>query len=423
MKTRRQASTVVCLALLLGCRQLIGVADPDPPLRCDASAFRDAACGSCLATGCCEALDACRAETACTTLVDCVASCADDACRATCERTTRIDPKSAAVFACQASRCGTACGLPCGGAGIPITGCKPCADACCADGSAFRASIDGQLLRGCRAACAATDAACREACVSLHVEGAHLERTANECVANACNLGSDWSCVGRLDLPRANPTAGLSMSGVNVDIQAIDAETLAPIANADVKGCSRDQINCEAPPFGTVKTSTRGTALVSVRDPSGAYPGFIEIAHPSYVPVLIWFAPPLRSDIRFGVEMSSKALFQQLERSSGVAFGADRGHLLVVPVDCHDATARGVSVRASTADGLSRTAYISGISTGGPTFDFTRQAGEGAGVVFNLPAGATVVKTRVEDLCLDTASPVVVIRPGALSFIVLPPLP
>jgi hypothetical protein len=382
---------VAFLALVVSCRQVIGVADREPPLRCEAPPGVSAACGSCLATTCCFEADA----------------SAD---------------RAAALAACKAEKCADACGLTCGGAGSPIVGCQPCSSACCSDGAAFQSSLDGQLLLACRASCPAGDITCREACANLHAEGAHLERAADECITSACSIAADWSCVGRVD--RTPP----GTAPIALDVVVFDIETNQPLSGMTVKGCTADDLACSTAPFGTATTNASGAARVLIPSPAtgGArsYGGFVEIARDDYVTGLLWFDPPLTESTTVGVVLPSKTLLSNLSATSGVVIDATRGIVGVGTRDCANGGAAGVSIAVSTADAATRVSYRRGNAAGGPSLDFsvTSTSDLATAIVFDVPPGPATVTARADALCLDYASTQLAVRANAVSIVFLGPL-
>jgi len=426
MRAREKA--VLCLVVLgvalLSCRQVVGIADPDPPLRCDAPESTLPSCRACLVGQCCAELATCQADEACRTLRTCVAACSDDACRATCESKTKLGETAAAVYACEASRCDVDCGLPCGGAGLPFAGCAPaggsCAATCCSEGKAFRADVAGQHLRACRAACGSNDFACRETCANRHEEGADLEQAARECVSRACSLQGDWSCIGQVESVKG------SAAVLNVRVYVRDLETLLPLSGVTVKGCSVSDITCQTPPHGTATTGTKGFAELSVTlAPAAgidAYPGFIELQRSDYPPVLAYFLPPITTNTVFDIAIFSR---KSLENLAGGVLSTDRGMVTFGALDCRMRPAPGVSFRASTSDARTRRFYATKASTSASLLDFQANVTTdlGYGGFFDVPTGRVTVTSRVEHLCVDSASAEVGVRAGAITNVYLPPSP
>lgn len=423
MRSGQQARTwttaLAAFVVLVSCRQVIGVEDREPPLRCDAPRTPLASCGACLAGTCCVELDACRADPACARYLDCAAPCTDDTCRTTCAASLGENTHAATLLACEAARCGDACGLVCGGAGSPIVGCQPCASACCADGTAFRADADGELLLQCRAKCADADIGCRERCVNAHAEGASLEAAAGECVRAACGVLSDWSCLGRT-------ARGLPGNGpVSIGIQIIDVDTSAPLEGFTVKGCPKDDIACTAPFVSTV-TNANGATRITVPANGGggtSYRGFIELSRDDYVTNLLWFDPPVTTTTTLRVNATSKALLASISATSGVTVDPTRGFLALSAYDCSRFRAPGISFRVSSADAATRTGYLRGQVAGGPSLDFgaTTTTDDGSAVLVNVPAGPTTITAHVDALCRDLTSTSVVVRANAATSIELWP--
>jgi len=420
-------ASVVALAALVAlssCRQAVGIGDPDPPPSCRSPTFQAAgACGDCLVDRCCGELDACHGDILCGALLDCVAACKDDACRAACEMRSKLTETSAALFACQASRCESACGLACGGAGAPFTSCEPCAAGCCAEGTAFRGDLDGQRLRACRAMCNVSDFGCREGCANVHARGADLERTARECVVRACSVIGEWSCVGRVE-PRKATT-----ETITIEVTASDSQSRAPLAGVTIKGCTSSDLDCAAPPFGTAVTAADGRARITVTLNAipgiDAYPGFLELDREGFFPHLVYFVPALAADTSMGLEMTPISITKQVEQLSGVALAPDRGALVVQTRDCAGMLAPGVSLAADTADAASRTFYFANASSATGTLDFQAKATTevGLGGIFNVPAGVVRLTTSVNALCIDPVHAAVGVRPGALTFVNTGPTP
>jgi len=229
--------------------------------------------------------------------------------------------------------------------------------------------------------------------------------------------------VGRID-PPSPPTGQFE-----VGIQAVDSQTEQLLPGVTVKACSKDAIDCTGKaPFGEGTTGPDGVAnipiLIGAIGASG-YPGFLEITRDGYYPMLLWFDPPVTISTFIAIDLFSKTLLDEELRSSDLALDDKRGAVDVVAVDCHRVAASGASVHASTADASSRTAYVRDRAAAGQLLDFTAKTTitTGAGIVFNVPPGPTEVSTRVEDLCLETAKSSIVVRAGAMSLVILGPLP
>ncbi len=414
--------TLGVLAAIASCRQVVGIADRDAPLECSAPTFASGpACGACLVDQCCAELTACEADPLCRSLLECTAACTDDACRTQCEAMSKLDEASAALAACEASRCDGTCGLACGGAGAPVTGCLSCASACCAEGKAYRGDLAGQRLRACRGTCPKGDFACSEACSNTHPEGAHLERAARECVARACGAAGDWSCIGNVER-RKSSTEGSIVFFVAVS----DATTLEPLKGVTAKSCAASDVDCQAP-LSTATTSTQGqvalTILLAPEKGVDAFAGFVELTSPGYLPHLVYFVPPPTAHVGIAIGLLSTSAAEQLRGVAGVALAPDRGALGIAGQDCGSVARAGVSFSVDTADADSRRFYSRSPSAGGAEYDFaaTSTTDVGFGGFFNLRAGTVTVTSRVDHLCVEAGVAQVAIRPGAFTLLNLPP--
>jgi hypothetical protein len=417
----------IVILIAASCRQVIGIPDPEPPLACAAPTATPPTCAACLVGACCAELDECQKDATCAALLACTAGCTSDACRADCETKHALTASAAKVLACEVSRCEAACALTCGAAGPPVSECKPCASTCCVEGTAFHGSLDGQMLRVCRAGCAPGDIDCRERCANEHPAGADLELAARECVVRGCRVTGDWSCVGKTDEPA--PATG----PIVLSIYVADQFSGAALAGATVRGCTPDDLACTSP-FATVKTNGGGRAGLTVpltqRPGFQAYPGYLEISRDDYMTFLVYFAPALTATREVGIGMASKEFVRRAEATSGITLLSDRGTLIGGALDCahlgsNGLASPGIAIRADTADGLSRTFYGRTATTGGPTLDFTATSTSEAGYggIANLPAGTLHMTTFVDGLCLATGTTEVGIRAGAVTYVNVEPLP
>jgi hypothetical protein len=422
MPAPRRVIAGATLALALAsCRQILGIGDPGPPLVCEPPAFAEPFCDTCLRGACCAEIAACQGEPRCEALLACLAACADDACRGACESAQKLGESSAALLACLSARCDEPCGLVCGGAGAPITGCLPCGASCCAEGAKARADLDYQRLRACRDACAEGDGACAERCRNEHAGGADLEDHARVCVAEACKIDADWSCVGWVP-----PRAG-SAKQITLTLTVKEPEKLAAIAGVQVKACAIGDLACTSPIAVAPPTDFAGRASLTVPlsplNGSDAYAGAIELTHPSYVDELVYLVPPAYADTQILAYMPSVAQLAEVAASGAVTLSPQRGHLLVGMVDCWGWGAAGVSFTADTADAASGAFYLVPASSGDQVFNFgahqTTKLGYGA--LLNLPEGPVQLGAHVPDLCLDAATVSLGVRRNAVSFALLRP--
>ena len=190
-----------------------------------------------------------------------------------------------------------------------------------------------------------------------------------------------------------------------------------------VKVCDKADTPCAAP-LCTGTTDAMGAVKLSVATGASGFDGYLDVSGGSIVPSLIYYLPPIRTDIAAGsldvplVTTDSLGLITGL--AGGTTLDPARGQLLAIAYDCAAANAIGVKVAASTADAKTTQAYLDGSALSTMA---TKTDKSGGSVLFNLSAGPASVTVTIPGQGKLTAKSRVNIRAGAFTYATMPPTP
>ena len=412
---RRALFTVATLAVVVACRQLVGIGDA-PPMGAlvdsgpaeegsDAGgcgiAYAGASCEACLESNCCPEATACAGHTACNGLEVCLGACdgGDPACRAQCVAGHRLgpDPFETQLAACLARSCAAPCGIPCGPfaqlAGVDAApGCETCVE-----NSVCNASLACAGQPGCQAILWCTETtydldreqACLDGYRDAGIDAALAFRSSllTSCLGD-CALGSQWYCVGHLAPPQE------SSQDTAVTLTLYDIFTNKPLVGAEVDVCSRTDSTC-TPVITSATSDVDGKATVTVPSNVGGLgaSGYLKISEPNLlVPELIFWGFPLSEPTladTIGTFTTAEATPSALTSVLGVPVDLTSHALVVVsPLDCQNVAATGVTFSVSSPDPGTQVLYVT--STGG----FSTDAGTspaGLALIVNVPVGSVTV--------------------------------
>jgi hypothetical protein len=446
---RRGAFAVGVAAALVaaGCRQIAGIPD-HAPAGYDGSAAPACgipfvgACGACAQERCCPELAACSRSSACTSMETCVAAAgADPAARGACTRyESAIAGQTAlvgAVDACIAAQCSSACDLTCGGLyqvtePAAAAGCQSCYvdTAACAAAETCAASAGCQAYLHCRQSCVTGD--CVAACHFENPDGNDLQQAFIADVTapcqSACELGSNWSCVGHVIWPSSKePDKSLTVTLVHLINQS-------PVpAGVMVAVCNPADFDCATPIGEAQLTASDGTVTVPVRGDTGlngqdlGLNGYLDISSdqvpPEVVPSLVYWGFPLvdkQAILTAPIVVPSPVDLAAIYAVANVAIDAQRGTLGVVALDCPGIQAIGVTFAATGVDEETQLRYVidrSTLAPGGPT------TSTGSAIFLNVPPGDVTVTATPVSLGRPSSTIKVHVRAGAYTGAAMLPSP
>jgi hypothetical protein len=397
---------------LCGCRAIVGVEDREPPEQaagCVALDGIDGTCATCAARACCAEVEACAGDAACTSRQACRGACSGDpACRAACDDGLPTGETSSGLDRCLASACEADCGLACGGAGPPVLGCAPCGEACCAEATACEVDESCRTLRACRGACDEGDVSCQEQCAEEHAAGAALELSVEACVAQACDITADWSCLGSID------PATTAAPFINLLVQVQSPSAL--LEGVAVSACF-DGFDCSDPlATGTTDLSGQTTLRIPVE---GSFTGYLRVEGEGLVTSTHASNLPRVTDGLALVLVFTPAQLEDLLGANGLTWAPGTGLVFVDARDCRGEPAAGVALRGQYPGGELEPAYGTTPQEGPPETGQTTSVG--TALFLDVPPGYLAIDGEVVSLCRTAGAIVPRAAAGETSFVALWP--
>jgi|HubBroStandDraft_6_1064221.scaffolds.fasta_scaffold143327_2 hypothetical protein len=433
---------LIAIASIAACRQLVGVGD-DPAQDLVTSAcglpYGTNGCASCVDTSCCAESTTCAADPVCAAYAACLGRCdGDPACRSQCtiDNPTGTASDVSALSACLASRCETACNLPCGALADLLSppdaaaGCQECLSRSCAQARTCASSADCDGFERCATSCMGPSD-CGIACQTAHQSGAGVPPISDggpdpgtfagapwitNC-ATQCATGGYWACVGHVSWPRPKVTT----TTITFHTWDYPMQT-SPLGGLDVKVCRASDTYCDSPiTDGT--TNDAGTVPLTfptIDNVTGfGLNGYLQIdsSTMSVVPYLYYWGFPL-SERQWPAYYYLEApdYFTMTNALIDVTPDPSRGYVFAVAYDCLSNAAPGVMITAGAPDAGVQAFDING-TPNAPT-DVTGVIG-----LYNVPAGLTEVTATPLVLGRASSKVSVSVRPGTISAVLLFPTP
>jgi hypothetical protein len=170
---------------------------------------------------------------------------------------------------------------------------------------------------------------------------------------------------------------------------------------------------------GSTDSSGAVTLDVPETSPPYGFDGYFDVASPSLSPYLYFLEHSLSEPkVTFELRVPTPSTSASFYASAGVTPDAARGSLDVQAVDCHWVPAENVTVTATSTDGATTRAYLAGSA---PSRDATATDRTGEAVFMNVLPGVTSVEIAPNAVGRTVAHFDAVVRPGAISKIVLRP--
>jgi hypothetical protein len=422
------AATLAVVGGIVACAQLAGIGDTPPTTLACGALLGDGGCQTCGVAECCLEMEACAKSPSCQTLQTCLSACSGDpGCRAACNRDHPIsnDPALAALTACLASHCDTACGPACGWVADYTTpdaalGCQQCviAKACQAIDTCFISPVCGSA-----AYCVNNSVAfdVNEACHALVDAGDFAASAAaqiSQC-ATECEVNRDWSCIGHVNWPSAVVDASATT------VQLVDIITKAPVPGVTVKLCPASDSTCNLVQ-DTQTTDSNGKATVTVPMYGGKGPtGYIDVSNDAGMYPELFFWSFTLSEPAFAGTIPTST--QDRVALLGALLGADggfddtKGHAFLLAWDCRTSAAADVEFSfGPTADPEIQLLYA---QSGNLSKTATRTDTSGFALAFNLPVGPVTVTATPVGLGVPSSQVTFYVRPKTLSYVWVPPTP
>lgn len=407
----------ICALAVAGCRQIAGIDDraASQPT-CGAAATGAGPCASCITASCCDEARVCSDDTACAALVPCLDACAGSAaCQTDCRNAhpDGFGNAAAALLACRARSCASACGAStCGGYIFASDVCASCASkSCCSQATACSADAECSALAFCDRGCG-DDLACASRCSTVHAAGWDAEQRLAGCVHNQCDVvcgGRAWDCVGSVVWPSGTGT-------VKWQLKLTDFVTGKNLPGVTCKPCSRTDPACTSPLQPPQLTDDTGSVAFVL---TAGFDGYIDATGGGIYPGLFFPPKPLTADYAENTLVVTEAAFPTLAALLGTP-DPERGHLTVNALDCTGGAAAHVAFQANPSDAETIPFYL---AQNLPSKAATETDSTGRGGFGNLQPGAVTVRAVVQPIGLVASESTVLVRKGTFSYKPMPPTP
>lgn len=448
---RRRAAWLAIPVLLGSCRQTIGiddfVASSAPQSEAPACELRRPnGCGACEAANCCAESAACAANASCNGFESCVAACGGSAeCYSQCVVDHRVGPvdELVALHVCLATRCEKACGLQCGNFASYVAGpdgakdCQSCTSAStdlCDNARSCARDVDCERYLLCRRKCVTGD--CIGACSNDNPASSGMytpfAKALQASCAQECQRGANWSCVGHVQWPTAQPARR------ELSVMFANFGSPNPIIGISVSMCGPGA-ECPPPPISTGSTNDKG-AVTLVDTTHGinvdqGLNGFLQLSGPAGMPDggaidiyptrVYWGFPLSEAQGRLGEPVPLLSTAQVSGIVSGITHATldnTTGQIGVQAVDCLGTQALGVRVSISGADaGALIPTYL---AQGFPSPSARQTDDQGIALFLNVPPGNYDIIAKPVALSGRESSKVsVYVHAGTLTEVALAPTP
>jgi hypothetical protein len=420
----------VLVAFAPSCRQVAGI---------HVLQSQEEECAACVAGSCSSQESACLPTASCASRLDCALAC--DPSSASCETACEVQPAGdadelGAVDACVARSCASTCGLSCGGLLPPIppssaSTCSTCIAAqCCTSAQACAESAQCSSAVECARSQSTPDAlyGCE---VVRYPGGAALYSTLATCVqencTEACEVGSDWSCVGEVSWPQ--PTSDSITGTLTIVDVASQSQTLPGLS---VTACFSVDLECQSPVSPAVTTDANGQAVITVPTTNQGgqvgFVGYLKITDPTgtYLPELVFAGfPRTQTGYSPTIVMVSGQTAQEISMFTTGTYDPTSPVVIASVTDCAGAYAPDVSLSVESGDGGSTGAkvyYTSG--TGVPDLSASATSTNGTAIVAGALPGFLIVSTHVAAVkAPSVASWEILTRAATVSLVLLTPTP
>jgi hypothetical protein len=381
---------------------------------------------------CCAEARACASDAACREASDCLAGCADSACRARCGAFYPQPDTLIALRSCRVRRCASACGSSCGELSSALASCQACEESsCCSQGVACTSNTSCAALNYCVSNCFGATS-CPTECQTKNALGTSDYEAwfscTNQCTS-ACQSGQSWAC---LDTPIVWPKPP-AVGSITFSVTFVTFTSEQPFVGETVKACSKLDFTC-ATPIDTVTADASG--IVSVTVPAGlsGFDGYLDISGgkvngtgASSFPT-IWYPVPfvVADGWRGRTQLLSTDEFLLLTSVTGATPDPTRAHVAMNAVDCAFGPAAGVSFAVDSADHNTVSYYLVG---GVPVTTATKTDQSGIGAFVNVPTVAPARLAVVRAFSgaaggKSMGSMTFILRPGTMTTPSLfPPVP
>jgi hypothetical protein len=268
----------------------------------------------------------------------------DPTCRAACLQNYRVgnDTKTPAFESCMVGSCASPCNLVCGGVAEAANpdAANTCQDCFRSQGCNAAVACMSDLTCATYAFCA-VESVTPGACASL-LDGGVDAASAFVSVGfsycySACELDSEWSCVGHVEWPPAT-SAELT---IHLRVQDVVTQVGVPGVVAEVCNISDNSSPCARPT--AVETTDDAGNVTLIQDPdagpifaNGAYINLMNGPDSGIVPAaLFWSFPISQSSVSFQLQtITPSELATNFLPSLPITPDPSTGYVVVVGYDC-----------------------------------------------------------------------------------------
>ena len=226
-----------------------------------------------------------------------------------------------------------------------------------------------------------------------------------------------FDCVGSVEWPlvEANTT-------ITLELTAVALASGGELPDLTVEACEKDDLACAAPITSGV-TDANGQIVLDIPVDAGTvgFDGFFQVTGDTIVPALVYPFPPLTQSIAdYTVQIITQGVWTSFQQFADFEADPARGHLGLLALDCATQEADGMAFTASSADGQSKTIYVSGPL---PDPNATVTDAQGAGSIVNIPPGQTSVTASIGVGGAPVGTVDVQLRAGTITYAPVPPTP
>jgi hypothetical protein len=256
------------------------------------------------------------------------------------------------------------------------------------------------------------------------------------------NIDPVWGCLGHV-MP-GMPQSGL----VSVSLPFYDLVSMKTRTGVGVRACNRLDVNCDRPVNSTLAVADpMGIARLQVPSGFDGYGQIIEVNDAgtpvvydagsgdagadadasfmpppgSYIPSVVFFTPPIIRDLDYGiVPIFHYDEIDVLAVAQGNTWNRGYGLVFIGTLDCSRKPAAGVTWEPNVIDPLQkRFYYVNGL----PSEEATATDSTGFGGLLNAKPGSIIITATLQATGTRVGSATVLVKPGAASYIYLPPTP
>jgi hypothetical protein len=260
----------------------------------------------------------------------------------------------------------------------------------------------------------------------------------NVCVTTAADSGVDmgadvpvdtgpvdpkWGCLGSVKWEPSDPTKTIQHRE-----RFVEALSEAPVVGMVVKDCPPLDVNCTASTHSAT-TDDAGYMTITLAKSFSGYLQLTPAAGSLLLPSLTAVNPPPTIDSDLDAELpvpQAAHMLQQDQLDAMLALIGSKtdpkyGHILGIVLDCAGQPTSDVSILIGTKTDQTISYYTD--SSGTPSLTLTQTGPRGEAGFVNLPTGPATVTATANSVSKRHGSYTVLVKPGQITFLPMPPSP